>query len=307
MKKRRAAGRCLAAGLAAVLLAASDGGCSSGTENPAAASSSSENFGSSSLSGGNTAAQGKKSTEGETENLAMYVPYGEDGGYVMVDQETGSVFTVTMPEEILDIDGNLIGPEKLEKGNILRIYGNGIMLESYPGQYPGVTRIQVEETGDPSDADQYQELIDGIWQEPDPSELPEMNVEYTTSLAVVTAATVQGGYQWSSPLADGTAESVIACPPHITEWEFQDSIRLEGPTDLTLLFSKTPDQVTARRWPEDPSGGTAEQSGGEEVEVTADSENGQFLLKQAEPDYRYLVTAEWENGYVEYGFLTAGL
>lgn len=288
MRRKRLAGKHLAAGIAAVLLAVSAGGCGSEKNDASDRSNSVQETG---------------SAEEEVENLAMFVPYGDDGGYVMVDQESGSVFTVTMPEEILDADGNSIEAEDLERGNILRIYGNGIMLESYPGQYPGVTRIRVEEKGDPSDADQYQSIIDEIYQEPDPSEIPVMNVEYTTSLMIATVSATTGAYQWSYPTEDGTMESVVACPSHITEWDFQDSIRLEEPTDLTLLFSETPDQVTAHRWPEDSSGVTA-QPEGEEIEVTSESTDGTYYLKQADPGYRYLVTAEWENGSVEYGFLT---
>lgn len=78
----------------------------------------------------------------ETPIRAMYIPF-EDSGYIMVDQDSGTVFTVTMPEEIYDQNGKKITEQDLEKGNILHIYGDGIMLESYPGQYPGVTKIQV--------------------------------------------------------------------------------------------------------------------------------------------------------------------
>lgn len=92
---------------------------------------------------------------------AMYVPF-EDSGYIMVDQDSGTVFTVTMPEEIYDQNGKKITETDLEKGNILYIYGDGIMLESYPGQYPGVTKIQVSKEGTPSDADSYQEIVEQL-------------------------------------------------------------------------------------------------------------------------------------------------
>lgn len=314
-------GKFLAAAAATLLFAAAAGGCASEegsgggssavSGNSQANSSVSENKqGNSSVSGSGMSApaDGKKdrSLEGVmTETLAMYVPFGEDGNYVMVDQDNGNVFTVTMPEEIYDMEGTLIGQEDLEKGNILRIYGNGLMLESYPGQYPGVEKIQVEETGSPSDADQYQEIIDGIYQEPDPSQLPYMNVEYRTSLAVVTAMTATSGYQWEFPDEDGNMQSVIADTAHITDWEFSDSIGLEEPTDLTLWFSKTPGQVSAERWAETDLGAEDVVEKGEKVEVKTGTEDGQFLLEQAEAGYRYLIHAQWENGYVEYGFLTS--
>ena len=73
---------------------------------------------------------------------AMYIPAGEDG-HLMVGEETGNVFTVTMPDNIQDKNGKKISEEDLNRGDIVAIYGDGIMLESYPGQYPGVTKIKV--------------------------------------------------------------------------------------------------------------------------------------------------------------------
>ena len=70
------------------------------------------------------------------------------------------------------------------------------MMQSYPGQYPGVTKIKVMEQGTPADADRYQELIDTIYQEPDPAEPPSLDVNYRTDQAVVTAMTTRGGFHW---------------------------------------------------------------------------------------------------------------
>ena len=241
----------------------------------------------------------------EVETVAMYVPYGGEDGYIMVDQDTGAVFTVTMPDEIYDAEGNSISQEDLEKGNILRILGDGIMLESYPGQYPGVESIQVEEEGSPSDADQYQAIVDEIYQEPDPSEVPFMNVEYTTSLAQVTASATTGGYEWSYQEENGETRSEIADTAHITAWTEINEINIEEPTDVTLFFSKAPEKVTTLRWPDNPEEADAESSDGENVKTAPADEQGQFTIESVEPGYRYLIHAEWENGYVEYGFRTA--
>ena len=220
----------------------------------------------------------------------------------MVDQDTGAVFTVTMPDEIYDTEGSPISQEDLEKGNILRIRGDGIMLESYPGQYPGVESIQVEEEGNPSDADQYQAIVDEIYQEPDPSEVPFMNVEYATSQAQVTASVTTGGYEWSYEAKNGETQCEIADTAHITAWTEIMEINIEDPTDMMLFFSKAPEKVTALRWPDNPE--EAESFDGENVE-TAPDEQGQFTIESVEAGYRYLIHAEWENGYVEYGFRTA--
>ena len=104
-------------------------------------------------------------TKTAKENIirAMYIPFGENGAYVMVDTENGTVFTVKMPEKIFNKDKEQIQAVDLQRGNILDIYGNGEMAESYPGQYMGVTEIHVIEEGDPQDADQYQSIIDELY------------------------------------------------------------------------------------------------------------------------------------------------
>lgn len=52
-------------------------------------------------------------------------------------------------------------------GNIVQVTGNGIMLESYPGQYPGITKVEVIETGSPADAEQYADIVDTVFAAPD--------------------------------------------------------------------------------------------------------------------------------------------
>ena len=125
---------------------------------------------------------------------AMYIPLGDDD-HLMIGQNNGDVFSITMPDTILDENGKQITWQELKRGNLLDIYGDGIMLESYPGQYPGVTRIKVVSQGDPADADQYQDIIDEIWSPRDSSQLPCLNVGYTQSYGVISAVTMQGRIQ----------------------------------------------------------------------------------------------------------------
>lgn len=242
--------------------------------------------------------------DSKMKTTAMYVPYGEDE-YIMVDQENGTVFTVAMPEELYDIAGNKITKEELEKGNVLDIYGNGIMLKSYPGQYPGVSRINVVKTGMPSDADPYQNLIDQIYQEPDSSQVPYLNAEYRTETAAVTAAVTSGGYSWTYTDQKGESQSVVADTLHVLEWKEINDLSLELPVDVTLLFSENPQTVNVVRWPSElreEMKNVEIKPDGEAIEVKEDGKN--YVLNGVEPGYVYLVTAEWENGVVQYGFLT---
>lgn len=242
--------------------------------------------------------------EGEIKTTAMYVPYGEDQ-YIMVDQEVGTIFTVTMPEDIYDVDGKKIKADGLEKGNILSIYGNGIMLESYPGQYPGVTKIEVVEKGKASDADQYQNVIDQIYQEPNPAEVPFMDVKYSSDSAAVTAMTTTGSYKWNYTDKEGNAQSVKEESPHILTWEVISDITLDNPTDITLLFSEKPDSIQVERWDSKSrreSGDESKVPDGEAVMEEVDGDG--YILRRVNSGAVYLVTAQWGDSQVEYGFLT---
>lgn len=247
---------------------------------------------------------------------AMYVPYGESGSYVMIDIKNGTVFTVNMPENIFDINGKKMEPSDLKKGNILDIYGNGIMAESYPGQYMGVTEIHVVEEGKPEDADQYQQIIDGLYFEPDPAQIPYLSATYRTEQAIVTVAIPNGSYSWSYENENGQTTEVEADSAHVLMWEEEllGDVSIGEATDVELTFDKKPKEVQVSRWEaqyRDNQDYLNDNPDGEPVELTTDEEAvtssvqkvTKWILK-AEPGYIYRVKATWENGMVEYGFLT---
>lgn len=235
---------------------------------------------------------------------ATYVPYGENE-YIYVSDEAG-VFTVTAPPEmydILDINGNKIALNQLVKGNKVKIYGDGIMLESYPGQYPGASRVEVIEEGNPSDADQYQEIVDALYTEPDPAEPPTLQVDYTTELAAVTVLANRGGYEWVYMDKDGLSNAVVADSPHVLDWgELLIDISLTEPTDLVLAFSEEPEDVEVIRYDSSLIGKGQDVPEGEKIEVT--KKNDQLVLEAVEGGYVYEVVGIWENGRATYGFLT---
>lgn len=110
MMKKSKTGKFLAAGTAMLLLVVVFFGCGAKADTePESPASESSSAGADRRSTGPAAdgsanlAEGESGAGEETENLAMYVPCGENG-YVMVDQETGALFTVTMPEDIRDAD-----------------------------------------------------------------------------------------------------------------------------------------------------------------------------------------------------------
>lgn len=247
-----------------------------------------------------------ESEESMATNVVMYVTYGDDS-YIMIDQENGGIFTITMPNKIYDESGKEIAVNELKKGNILELYGDGIMLNSYPGQYHGVTKVVVKEKGTSTDADQYQDLIDALYQEPNPADRPELNVEYRTELAQVTSAVTSGGYKWSYEDENGETNSETTDSAFILDWSVMNDVTLDvnSSADLTLLFTKEPESITVERYSSDLFGNRIEGSEtpeGEKVDIST-SDNG-YILKNVVSGYVYRIVGTWENGTVEYGFLT---
>ena len=110
---------------------------------------------------GNRSADGaSEATQGDVVSTAM-VAYANGDQVLFVDQETQTPY---IPTEIDDatiiVDGQQTDEEALVAGNIVQVTGNGIMLESYPGQYPGITKVEVIETGSPADAEQYADIVE---------------------------------------------------------------------------------------------------------------------------------------------------
>lgn len=233
---------------------------------------------------------------------AMYIPFGEEG-HIFVSEQ-GGVFTATFPEEIYDIDGNKITRDQLVRGNVVKIYGNGIMLESYPGQYPGITKMEVTNQGDPSDADKYQYLVDEIYTEPDPAEPPFMNLEYSTDLASVVVAVNRGGYEWTYTDKDDLSNAVVADSVPVLQWKVGEEladVKIAEPLDITFHFSKMPETVEVVRY-DSAFLGTTDIPEGEAISVA--KQDGEFVLSDVTAGYVYDVTGIWENGRANYGFIT---
>lgn len=239
---------------------------------------------------------------GQEAITAIYIPFGE-GEHIFVSEQAG-VFVATFPEKIYDINGEKISQEQLVKGNVVKIYGNGIMLESYPGQYPGITKMEVISEGDPSDADAYQYLVDEIYTEPDPAEPPTMNLGYVTDLASVVVMVNRGGYEWTYMDQDGLSNAVVADAAHVLQWKVGEEladVKTAEPLDITFYFSEKPKEVEVIRYDAEFLG-AEEIPDGEKVDVK--EKDGEFMIIGVTEGYVYSVTGIWENGRANYGFIT---
>lgn len=249
--------------------------------------------------------EGEGSAMDEFVSTAMVVTFG-DGEVLFVDQETGTPYYPTnMPSD---------APE-LAAGNIVRVTGNGIMLESYPAQYPGITDVEVIEEGAPADAEKYDELVTQIWQPKDPSEPPLASLEYTTELAATSVMLGSYGYTWSYE-ENGSEQTVTADAPHPTQLEAAElsDARVDGPTEVTVTFDVPCTAAGIVRWPEDELEAAAEAAGSAQAVEIGSVEGDAWTVDDrkivdgnvvftVEPGWRYAVEAYFNAGEAVYAFV----
>lgn len=255
---------------------------------------------------------GQQEGQQEFESTAMVLRLGDDS-LLLVDRDTETPFVPTAigDAEIVDIDGAAIAPEDLEPGNVVRITGNGIMLESYPGQYPGITRVEVIDEGAPGDAAAYDELVSQLWSEPDPSQPASASLDYTTDLAAVSLMPLTNGFTWSFK-EDGQMQTVVADVPHPTQISRDDipDACIDDAIEAALALDRPARSVSVTRWREDAIAAAAEKAGspsdidadalsGEQVEVALVDSTATLTI---EPGWRYCAKVTFDEGTVSYVF-----
>ena len=138
---------------------------------------------------------------------------GKNGTWLLADRENGTVFTTEVPSDLTDESGKKISAEILKAGDYVDVYGDGIMLESYPGQYPGVNKMVVTGEGTTDELKQYQDVIDMVFAEPDTSETPTAGVVYASSLGqtmgLMTFKESRNTYNGWSDLSDRHSDNCI--------------------------------------------------------------------------------------------------
>lgn len=229
----------------------------------------------------------------------MYLTYGEDG-YIFVDTQNKSLFHAAIPEgELYDENEKKIEQEDLNVGDMIACYGNGIVMESYPPQYAGITKMVRTQTGTEKDAEKYQALLEGFYQEPSPADIPYMDIENVQKDAIVTTAATQFGYSWSYEDENGERQGIEADACHVLQSEDLIDINCNGDnSDLKFMFTKKPESVKVTRWDQGMTMDDIDK--GENVEVTLDGKTA--FVKNAKKTSVYEVVATWKNGSVTYGF-----
>ena len=229
----------------------------------------------------------------------------ENGNSLFVNLEAEYPFTGTIPEgELYDEKGGKIKEQDLKNGDVVNIYGNGIMAQSYPAQYHGITKIERTEQANQKYIQEYGHYLDELFPEKDPSQLPYLNVCYTDELASVAVMIPEAlSYTWTYE-ENGERTTITTDAPHILQTEPTEVTKLSEPMSIELEFDEKPESIQILSWDDSLLGqyqdSTAEIQEGTSVEVQENEKgNPEFT---AQPGCVYLVQGQWENGIVDYSF-----
>lgn len=110
-------------------------------------------------------AQKVKEEEAHEEALAVSAIYLETGELLkqqlFVDMDSKTVFTAEIPRDgIYNKNGKLIPEDVLENGDMVKIYGDGKMTRSMPGNYANVTKMQRIGRADLEETESYKKIVE---------------------------------------------------------------------------------------------------------------------------------------------------
>lgn len=90
---------------------------------------------------------------------AVYLK-SENGNSIFVNIEDGLPFRGPIPQERLyDENGKKISEKDLNNGDILNIYGDRAMDDSFPGKYDGITKIKRTENANQNYIEEYEHFL----------------------------------------------------------------------------------------------------------------------------------------------------
>lgn len=246
--------------------------------------------------------------QGDVVSTAM-VAYANGDEVLFVDQETQTPYIPTeLDDATIIVDGQQADENALVAGNIVQVTGNGIMLESYPGQYPGISKVEVIEQGSPADAEQYADIVDSVFAAPDQSQVPAGNLNYKTDLADTSVILNPYEFDWRWTTDDGqTSTSQVdgsAADGNGYLIETIADARISAATDAFIALSVNPTALEIERQPlaKDAAPRIDPQMDSEDVPYTL-GDDGTAALR-IEPNYFYEVKATFPQGEAEYAFYT---
>ena len=249
--------------------------------------------------------QEENQVQGEYALKAVYLEK-EDGNSIFVNLTEEYPFDGNIPEgELYDEDGEKITQEDLNSGDVLNIWGNGVIAESYPAQYNGITKMERTEQSNQEYIDQYGHYLEELFVEKDPSELPYLNVCYTDELAAAAVMIPDPlSYTWTYTEESGESRTITTDGAHVLHTEPVEVKKISEPMTMELYFDEVPESVELLVWDDTLLGQYQDSADqipeGTAVEVTKSGKGN--LEFNAQPGSVYLVQGQWDQGTVEYGF-----
>ena len=248
--------------------------------------------------------QEEEQIQGEYALKAVYLKK-DDGNSIFVNLTDEYPFTGTIPEgELYDEEGEKITEEDLNSGDVLNIWGNGVIAESYPAQYNGITKMERTQQASQEYIEEYGHYLDELFAEEDPSEIPHLNVCYTDELAAAAVMIPEPlNYTWTYEAENGENRTITTSVAYsLFQSDPVEVKKLAKPMAMELQFSKKPESVELLIWEDSLLGqdSTAQVPEGSTAEVK-ENDNGNLEFT-AQPGSVYLVKAQWDQGTAEYGF-----
>lgn len=254
-------------------------------------------------------------TDMNVDTSTALVVYAHDDQVAFVNQENGTLYIPTLPEDIYGLDGKKIDDDQLAVGNIVSVTGNGIMLESYPGQYPGIIKIEVIDQGDPAEAEKYADEVNAVFQGADPAQVPTASIEYTTSLGQVGLPLTAYDYEWNGTKGgDGatttaTGQAIESGDYHAEDGTLREGLsdaRIDAPVEATLTASADAVTFEVERQPvlQNPQGAWALDETAQDEKVLVKAKDATTATFTVEPGYAYEIDIDFgtdnEAKYVFY-------
>lgn len=258
--------------------------------------------------GSGDAKQGGGTDSGDVTSTAM-VAYANGDQVLFVDQDTQTpYFPTNIDDARIIYNGQEIDEDDLVAGNIVKVTGNGAMLESYPGQYPGITQVEVIEQGSPADAEQYADIVDTVFAAPDQSQVPSGNLNYKTSDGDVSVMLDPYEFEWQWKTEDGQTSSAqadgsIADENGFLNKGFPDA-RIGETVDAAIAFSVNPTSVEIERTPLVKGGDARINPVAEDEKVPCTLGDDGAIALQIEANYLYEIAVDFPQGEADYAFYT---
>ena len=95
---------------------------------------------------------------GEKPMTAVYF-HTDDNSWYFADLDTDTIFSGTIPDKLTEQNKKKLTEEQQTDKDVNLITANNILLESFPGQYPGITKMVRKEQGNQEKADHYRKEL----------------------------------------------------------------------------------------------------------------------------------------------------